>query len=75
MSNLRAMYIIWYRDILRFWRDRARLVTSFAQPFLFLVIIGTGLSSGMALLGGGTDYNYIQYMYPGIIAMVVQLRP
>ena len=71
MSNVRAIYIIWYRDILRFWRDRARLVTSFAQPFLFLVIIGTGLSSGMALLGGATDYNYIQYMYPGIIAMVV----
>lgn len=71
MSNLRAIYIIWYRDILRFWRDRARLFTSFAQPFLFLVIIGTGLSSGMALLGGSDDFNYIQFMYPGIIGMVV----
>lgn len=71
MRNLRAVYIIWYRDLLRFWRDRARLVTSFAQPFLFLVIIGTGLSSGMALLGGASDYNYIQFMYPGIIGMVV----
>ena len=62
---------MWYRDILRFWRDKARLFTSFAQPFLFLVIIGTGLSSGIALLGGASDYNYIQFMYPGIIGMVV----
>lgn len=71
LSNLRVIYIIWYRDLLRFWRDRARLITSFAQPFLFLVIIGTGLSSGIVFLGGASDYDYIQFMYPGIIGMVV----
>ncbi|MDY6918003.1 MAG: ABC transporter permease [Chloroflexota bacterium] len=71
MRNLRAIYIIWYRDLLRFWRDRARLVASFAQPFLFLVIIGTGLSAGMMLLGGESGYSYIQFMFPGIIGMVV----
>ncbi|MFW6126408.1 MAG: ABC transporter permease [Chloroflexota bacterium] len=71
MSIARALYIMWYRDILRFWRDRARLITSFAQPFLFLVVIGTGLSSGLALMGGAGDYDYIQFMYPGIIGMVV----
>jgi len=53
MNNLRAIYIIWYRDLLRFWRDRARLVASLAQPLLYLLIFGTGLSSALSGAGGG----------------------
>jgi hypothetical protein len=30
VASLRAVYIIWYRDILRYWRDRWRLVASLA---------------------------------------------
>ena len=74
MNNLRGVYIIWYRDLLRFWRDRARLITSFAMPFLFLVIFGTGIASsmkfGMGGVGGG-EFDYVKFMYPGIIGMVV----
>ena len=44
-ASLRAVYIIWYRDVLRYWRDRWRVVASLAQPLLFLIIFGTGLSS------------------------------
>ena len=75
--TLRAIYIIWYRDVLRFWRDRARLLASFAQPILYLVIFGTGLSSalsgGGAFSGGGasTGFSYTQFIYPGIIGMTV----
>ena len=47
MASLRAIYIIWYRDILRYWRDRWRLVASLAQPLLFLVVFGSGLSSSL----------------------------
>lgn len=74
MSNLRAMYIIWYRDLLNFWRNKGRLFASFIMPFLFLVIFGTGLSSSMFLRGGGTQgegLNYIQFLFPGIVAMIV----
>ena len=66
-ANLRGVYIVWYRDILRFWKDRARLFSSFAMPVLYLVIFGTGIAS--AFRAGGFDY--ISFMYPGIIAMVV----
>lgn len=79
-SLVRAVYIIWYRDMLRFWRDRARLAGSFAQPLLFLIIFGTGLSSSLSGLGGGAagaslagvgSVSYIQFMFPGIIGMSV----
>jgi ABC-2 type transport system permease protein len=72
-STARAIYIVWYRDLLRFWRDRARIVASLAQPLLFLVVFGTGLSSslGGAFGGAGGSLNYMQFVYPGIIGMAV----
>jgi ABC-2 type transport system permease protein len=75
MPTLRAIYIIWYRDVLRFWRDRSRLIASFAQPLLYLLIFGTGLSSalsgGGSLGGGAAGFSYTQFIYPGIIGMTV----
>jgi ABC-2 type transport system permease protein len=73
MASLRAVYIIWYRDILRYWRDRWRLVASLAQPLLFLVVFGSGLSSslGGGLFGGGRGLSYTQFMFPGIIGMSI----
>jgi ABC-2 type transport system permease protein len=74
-ATLRAIYIIWYRDVLRYWRDRLRLIASLAQPLLFLLIFGTGLSSSLRGIGGGLgatpSINYVQFIYPGIIGMAV----
>jgi ABC-2 type transport system permease protein len=74
MASLRAIYIIWYRDILRYWRDRWRLVASLAQPLLFLVVFGAGLSSALGrgtVFGTTGGFSYIQFMYPGIIGMAI----
>ena len=77
--TLRAIYIIWYRDVLRYWRDRTRLVASLAQPLLFLIVFGTGLSSALSGAGGGiggaagaaVGLTYTQFIFPGIIGMSV----
>jgi ABC-2 type transport system permease protein len=71
LRYLDGVYIIWYRDLLRFWRDKARLFTSFIQPLFFLVIFGTGLSSATILTGQLSAYNYKEFVFPGIIAMIV----
>lgn len=69
---LGAIYIVWWRDLLRYWRDRARVGASLAQPLLYLVIFGTGLASS---LGGGfaagTGVSYTQFIFPGVISMSV----
>lgn len=71
-ASLRAVYVIWRRDVIRYWRDRTRFVASLAQPLLFLVVFGTGLSSALRGAGGGIGgLDYQQFMYPGIIAMAV----
>ena len=43
-GDLRAVKIVWQRELIRFWRDRMRIVTSLLQPLLFLFVLGTGLS-------------------------------
>lgn len=76
-ATLRAVYIIWYRDVLRYYRDRGRLIASLAQPVLFLLVFGTGLSSSLrgatASPGGAATFGlqYQQFIYPGIIGMAV----
>jgi len=66
---LRGIWVIAYRDILRFIQDRPRLIGSFAMPLLFLVIFGAGFNRVIGSLAPGVDF--IQFIYPGIIAMTV----
>jgi ABC-2 type transport system permease protein len=73
-ATLRAIYMIWKRDLIRFWRDRVRVLGALVQPLLFLVILGTGLSSALRGAGGGgfrAGLDYQTFMYPGIIGMAV----
>jgi ABC-2 type transport system permease protein len=68
--HLKGAYTIWYRDVLRFSRDRLRMFASLGQPLLFLFVFGTGLGPAMSsMTGGAVDFR--QFMYPGILAMTV----
>lgn len=70
MTNiLRAVRVMAYRDLLRFFQDRPRMISSFTMPVLFLVIFGAGFGELIGQMMPGVDY--IQFMYPGIIAMTV----
>jgi ABC-2 type transport system permease protein len=70
VRNLRGCYTIWYRDVLRFLRDRPRILASLAQPLLFLFVFGTGLSGAMSSATGGA-LDFRQFMFPGILCMAV----
>ena len=69
---VRAVYVVWWRDVVRFWRDRARLVASLAQPLLYLVVFGSGLSAALGgTFGAAPGLSYTQFIYPGVISMSV----
>jgi len=68
--NLKGIYTIWYRDVIRFSRNRARIVASLGQPLLFLFVFGAGLSPAMGAMAGG-NLKFEQFMFPGILAMAV----
>jgi ABC-2 type transport system permease protein len=69
-SDLRAIGIVWRRELIRFQRDRLRAVTSLIQPLLFLLVLGTGLSS---LAAGSMPHgvSFKSFIYPGVLAMSV----
>jgi ABC-2 type transport system permease protein len=72
-SSRRAMtgaYIVWLRDLKRFWRDTPRRVGAFVQPLIYLFLLGTGLQAAFKVFGGG-DTQYIKFMFPGILGMTV----
>ncbi len=63
-----VMYIMWLRQLKKYWRSRARMIGSLGQPILFLVALGFGFGPIYAKAGGG---NYIQFLAPGVIAMSI----
>ena len=70
IHHLKTFYTIWSRDIIRFSRNRGRIVASMATPLLFLFVFGAGLGPAMSPLAGG-NLRFEQFMFPGIIAMTV----
>ncbi|MHB8780178.1 MAG: ABC transporter permease [Candidatus Geothermincolia bacterium] len=65
-----GIYIIWLRDFKVFWRDTPRRIGAFAQPLLYLFLLGTGLQAAFNTFGSGGT-RYVTFMYPGIIGMTV----
>ncbi len=69
-ADLRAVSIVWRRELIRFRTDRLRAVTSLVQPVLFLFILGTGLSR-LAGRGLPAGVDFQTFIYPGVLAMSV----
>jgi len=69
-QDLRAVGIVWRRELIRFRSDRLRAVTALIQPVLFLFVLGTGLSS-LAGKGMPPGVSFKTFIYPGVLAMSV----
>lgn len=69
---LLATYTLWRRDIVRFYRQRSRIVGALGSPLVFWLLIGSGLGrsfrpgADVSLHGG-----YLEYFYPGTLALIV----
>jgi ABC-2 type transport system permease protein len=70
-SAWRAVETLWRREIVRFVRQRSRLVGAFAQPFVFWLLLGGGLHGSFQPPGFPAGMSYTTYFYPGIIVLVL----
>jgi ABC-2 type transport system permease protein len=66
MASVKAVYILWLRQLKRYSRSRARIVGSLGQPILFLLALGYGFGPTFARAGAG---DYLQFLAPGIVTM------
>ena len=65
---MKALYVLWLRQLKRYLRSKPRIIGGLAQPLLFLLALGFGFGPIYAKAGGG---NYIQFIAPGIIGMSI----
>jgi ABC-2 type transport system permease protein len=70
MTELRGLYTLWLREVKRYIRDRTRIVSSFMQPLLWLLIFGVGIGASLrAVPVPGVSYQ--QMIFPGIVGQTL----
>jgi ABC-2 type transport system permease protein len=65
-NDLRAIRIVWIRDMIRFWHDKPRIIASALQPMLYLFIFGIGMG---ASLRPTSEVDLPVFLFPGVMAM------
>lgn len=64
-------YSLWWREILRFVRDRSRVFGALGQPVLFWLVLGAGLGGVFRLPESLGNVSYLEYLFPGILVLIV----
>lgn len=65
---MKTIYILWLRQLKKYFRSKSRIVGSLGQPLLFMVALGFGFGPIYQKAGGG---NYLEFLVPGIVAMSI----
>src|ERR1700694_2011388 len=64
-------FTLWWREIVRFYRQRARVVGVIVSPLLFWVVIGSGFGTSFRSGQAAGQQHYLNYFYPGTLVMIV----
>lgn len=67
--DLRAIKVVWQREMLAFLSSRLRFVATLMQPILMLYVLGTGLSTLTNKTTGGVDLR--TFLFPGVLTTSV----
>lgn len=70
-SPLFTLRVLVMRELLKLVTDKARLLGVVAQPLIFWLVIGSGFAPSVQISSGGAPLSYLDYFFPGILAMVV----
>ena len=68
-NPLLPIYSLWRREIVRFYRQKSRVIGVILSPLLFWVVIGSGFGNSFKSSGG--SQHYLQYFFPGALLMIV----
>jgi len=64
-------FTLWWREIVRFYRQRSRVIGVIASPVLFWLVIGSGFGTSFRSGGAAGQEHYLDYFYPGALIMIV----
>jgi ABC-2 type transport system permease protein len=71
-GTFRGIWVIAYRELLRFVRERTRIASTLLMPIIFMIVFSEGLKREIGSLASGVDF--VKFMYPGIVAMSVSIN-
>jgi len=64
-------FTLWWREIVRFYRQRSRVIGVIASPLVFWLVIGSGFGTSFHTGAGAGQQQYLDYFYPGALIMIV----
>ncbi|MGA7506266.1 MAG: ABC transporter permease [Candidatus Sulfotelmatobacter sp.] len=64
-------FTLWWREIVRFYRQKSRVVGVLASPIVFWLVIGGGFGTSFRSGAGPSQQHYMDYFYPGVLVMIV----
>ena len=64
-------FTLWWREVVRFYRQTGRVVGVLASPLVFWAVLGSGFGTSFRSGGGAGQQHYLDYSYPGILILIV----
>src|SRR3954463_1503040 len=62
---------LWWREMVRFYRQRSRVVGVILSPLVFWLLLGGGFARSFRTGSAGAEQNYLEYFFPGALVMIV----
>ncbi|MGH9579938.1 MAG: ABC transporter permease, partial [Terriglobales bacterium] len=62
---------LWWREVVRFYRQRSRVAGVILSPLVFWLVIGSGFGTSMRQDAAGGQQHSLEYLFPGILIMIV----
>jgi ABC-2 type transport system permease protein len=68
---LLAMMTLWRREMVRFLRQRSRIVGALGSPLIFWLLLGSGVGSSFRLGSSSLNMGYMEYFFPGTVVLIL----
>jgi ABC-2 type transport system permease protein len=65
------IFTLWQREVVRFFRQRSRMLGALLQPLVFWLFLGAGMNASFRPPGMGAGMSYVEYFYPGVIILLL----
>jgi len=69
--TIRPVFALWQREVIRFFRQRSRVVGVVLTPLVFWLILGLGFGDSFRAVQGDMEVSYLEFFYPGVIVLIL----
>lgn len=66
-----AIYSMWLRELVRFWRQKGRLAGALGTPLVIWIVLGAGFGDALRPAGAAEGTRYLEFFFPGIVVLTV----